>query len=459
MKVVIIGSGAAGISAIQSIRQHDPDKNISITLISAEREQVYSPCALPYLISDSIPSRRLCRLEPSFYRKNKINTSWGSPVCKINPEEKSLALKNGKTFFYDKLLIATGSVPIKPDILGIDKKGVFFVDTLKNTRRIKAYLRKEKIIKRQGKVAIVGAGFTGIETAIALRKQGIQVIVIEMLDKILAKVLDNEFAGIALNQINSMPALNSEKNIDFKLSSAVTEIKGKTKVKSVVLHNGKNLHVDMAIISIGVKPNIDFIKNIGIKINKGIVVDEQMQTSLPEIYAAGDIAETKDHITGQPAVSAIWLNAIEQGKIAGLNIAGQKAHYPGAASINVLNLEGVPVISMGQISTAPNKKTSPYLVGSYTYQNENSIRRLFFQHLAAENTPHPDKNKQQAKEFVITGFEAIGEFRDAGYIWSLIQKRLPLSEISQSMLADNAASRSYITLNRNSAASDTAINT
>lgn len=460
MKIVIIGSGGAGISAIQTIRASDPDKQIHITLISSERELAYSPCALPYVISDSIPYKRLARLDSNFYKKNKIQTSWGSPVCRLDTVQKSVALKNGKTFFYDKLLIATGSVPIKPAIPGIDKTGVFFVDTLKNTRRIKGYIRKEKIAKLGKKAAIIGAGFTGIETALALRQQGINVIVIEMLDRILAKVLDSDFARIAHNKINALPASNGEKEIEFKLSSTVTEIKGKTKVKSLVLHNGKNIPVDMVIVSVGVRPNIDFLKDSGLALNKGIVVNDQMQTNEPDIYAAGDAAETADYITGEKTISAIWSNAIEQGKVAALNMLGKETHYPGCSSINVLNLEGLPVISMGKIFNGKVEPSTPHLTppaggirdsnsgpevlgaiklslnGSYTYRNENSIRRLFFNH----NTQSQDKNN-----ITIVGFEAIGEFRNLGHLWSLIQKRTPVAELDPNILMDNTVPMGNLT--------------
>jgi len=478
MKIVIIGSGGAGISAIQTIRRNHPDKDIHLALISSERELAYSPCALPYVISDSIPYKRLARLDSNFYKKNKIQTSWGSPVCKIDLGRKSVALKNGKTFFYDKLLIATGSAPIKPPIPGIDKTGVFFVDTLKNTRRIKDYIRKEKIAKPGKKVAIIGAGFTGIETALALRAQGINVIVIEMLDRILAKVLDSDFARIALNKINanhlSAPTLAKGgrvnlKEIEFKLSTAVTEIKGKTKVKSIVLHNGKNLPVDMVIVSVGVRPNMDFLRDSGITLNKGIMVNDQMQTCLPagtanepDIYAAGDVAETVDYITGEPTISAIWPNAIEQGKVAALNMLGKETHYPGASSINVLNIEGLPVVSMGKIFngnvkpntthlTPPARLVSaeraggirdgnsgpevsgaikPSLNGSYTYRNENSIRRIFI-----SNNIYPHTNGIGVGALV--GFESIGEFRNLGSIWSLIQKKTPVTEMDANILMDN----------------------
>ncbi|MBI5778934.1 MAG: NAD(P)/FAD-dependent oxidoreductase [Planctomycetes bacterium] len=430
MKIVIIGSGGAGISAIQTIMENDPDKEIHITLISSERELAYSPCALPYVISDSIPYKRLARLDSNFYKKNKIQTSWGSPVCKIDLGRKSIALKNGKTFFYDKLLIATGSVPIKPAIPGIDKTGVFFVDTLKNTRRIKDYIRKEKIAKLGKKVAVIGAGFTGIETALALRQQGINVIVIEMLDRILAKVLDDDFAKIAHSKLTSLPSSNGEKEIEFKLSSAVTEIKGKTKVKSVHLHNGRNIPVDMVIVSIGVRPNIDFLKDSGITLSKGIMVNDRMQTNEPDIYAAGDAVETTDYITGESVISAIWPNAIEQGKVAGLNMISKDTRYPGSYSINVLSLEGLPIISMGKIFNGKTKPHTTHLNGSYTYRNENSIRRLFFNH----NSQNEDKSN-----ITLAGFEAIGEFRNAGHLWSLIRKRTPVKEMDHDILMDNTA--------------------
>ncbi|MFH0888269.1 MAG: FAD-dependent oxidoreductase [Planctomycetota bacterium] len=453
MKIIIIGSGAAGISAVQTIRQNDPDKELNITLISSERETTYSPCALPYVISANIPYKRLARLDKKFFKENKVQAFWGGSVCKISPAKKCVTLKNGKTFFYDKLLIATGSVPVKPPIQGIDKKGVFCVDTLSNTRRIKNYLRYEKIIsskgKTNGKIAIIGAGFTGIETALALRKQGIEVVILEMLDRILARMLDADFINLVHQKISSLPTDNGEKTIEFKLSTEVVEIKGKDKVKSVVLKNGDNIPVNMVIVAVGVKPNMWFLNESEIKTNKGIVVDTRMQTSVPDIYAAGDVAETFDYITGEKTISAIWPNAVEQGKIAALNIIGKETHYQGAYNINVLNLEGTPVVSMGEIfdgyppptgggitekftathsdEPRPSGLDDIVLRGSYTYQNENSNRRLFLM----------KNNKAQIDDFRMVGFESIGEFRNLGFIWSSIQKKTSILALDSNILKDN----------------------
>jgi NAD(P)H-nitrite reductase large subunit len=432
MKIIIIGSGAAGISAIQTIRQNDPDKKLNIILISSERETTYSPCALPYIISDAIPYKKLARLDKKFFKENKVQAFWGGSVCKISPAKKCVTLKNGKTFFYDKLLIATGSAPIKPPIPGIDKKGVFYIDTLSNTRRIKNYLRSEKIIssrgRTNGKVAIIGAGFTGIETALALRKQGIEVIILEMMDRILARMLDTDFTNQVQNKISSLPAENGEKAIEFRLSTEVVEIKGKDKVKSVVLKNGDTIAVNMVIVSVGVKPNTWFLNGSEIKTNKGIVVDTKMQTNVPDIYAAGDVAETFDYITGEKTISAIWPNAVEQGKIAALNIIGKETHYQGSYNINVLNLEGIPIVSMGKIFNVTDEFNENILLrGSCTYRNENSIRRLF---LIRNNT-------SQGNDFRMVGFESIGEFRHLGFIWSSIQKRTSISEVAPNILADN----------------------
>jgi NAD(P)H-nitrite reductase large subunit len=435
MKIIIIGSGAAGISAIQTIRQNDPNKEFNITLISSERELTYSPCALPYVISYKLPYRRLARLDKKFFRENKVQSFWGSPVCKINSSKKCLILKNGKTFFYDKLLIATGSIPIKPSINGIDKKGVFYVDTLSNTRKIKNYIRREKIIsthgKTSGKVAIIGAGFTGIETALALRKQGIEVIILEMTDRILGRMLDADFAKIVQNKISFSRSDNGEKSIEFKLLTEVVEIKGKDKVKAVVLKNGDNISVDMVIISVGVKPNIWFINGSEISTNKGIIVDAMMQTNFADIYAAGDVAETFDYITGEKTISAIWPNALEQGKIAGLNMIGKKTYYQGAYNINVLNLEETSVVSMGKIFQVTDGFNNNILLkGLITYHNESSTKRIFLM-----------KNKTTlGNDFKMVGFESVGEFRQMGLIWSLIQKKASLLNLNLNILQNNIVS-------------------
>lgn len=414
--VIIIGNGAAGISALQSFRSVNKDE--PVTLISRERLPAYSPCALPYLISKELPHKHINRIKDNFYKEIGVKIVMGNPVCKIITKKNTVTLCNGRSYKYDKLLIATGSIPIIPNIPGVDKKGVFPVDTLESTKRIAQYVVKNTQRQRSPapsgnvkKAVVIGAGFTGIETALAMVKQGIEVTIVEMLDRILPRMLDSEIAAIAQQKLE-------EAGIKFMLNSQLVSINTSpqrhkdTKVTGITLASSKEIDCQIVIMAIGVRPNMEFIKDTDININKGIIVDEYMQTGISDIYAAGDVAETVDYLTGQRVISAIWMNAVEQGKVAGLNMAGVKTVYEGADSINVLNINGYPVASMGLISSDKS-------VESVVYQNEQSYRKLFL------------------KDNRIIGLESTGPFRNLGYIWSSIKKKTDISNYKNKILLDN----------------------
>ncbi|MBI4712056.1 MAG: NAD(P)/FAD-dependent oxidoreductase, partial [Planctomycetes bacterium] len=385
-----------------------------VTLISRERLPAYSPCALPYLISKELPHKHITRIKDNFYKEMDIKTVLGNPVCKIMTKKNTVTLCNGRSYKYDKLLIATGSVPIIPPIqpqitAQRQIKGVFAVDTLEGTKRIAQYITKNTQRQRSpalsGKVkkaVVIGAGFTGIETALALVKQGVETTIVEMLDRILPRMLDSEVASIAQQKLK-------DAGIKFNLNSQVVTINTSpqrqhsvkdTKVSGITLASGEEIDCQIVIMAIGVRPNMEFIKDSGININKGILVDETMQTSISDIYAAGDVAETVDYLTGQRVVSAIWMNAVEQGRVAGLNMAGVRTAYDGADSINVLNIPDIsvgtpclplrggrqalrlrndyPVVSMGLISSDHViLSEAKNLNETITHRTEQSYRKLF----------------------------------------------------------------------------------
>ena len=410
--VVIIGAGAAGIAALETFRKSDT--TTPIVIISGEKMPNYSPCALPYLVSSDLPYKHLPRLSADFYKQMGAKTVFGSKACCIHPERRSITLDNGKSLFYSKLLIAAGSVPIIPPVPGVDAKGVFVVDTLSSSRRIINYLAKNTVKK----AAVIGAGFTGIETAMALTKQGVKVVIIELLDRILARILDTDFAQIAQQHLES---LGIEVRLNTKLTEIAASTKGKTKdrITSITINKSTpygsspeplKSATELVIAAIGVRPNIGFLQNSGITINKGIVVDDHMRTNLPDIYAAGDVAETTDYLTGKQTISAIWPNAIDQGRVAGANLAGLDTAYPGTNAINIININKQPVVSMGKIPT-----NTP----AETYQNASVIRRLYL-----------DNNR-------VIGFESIGETHNLGFIWSCITKRTDISLIKDRILKDN----------------------
>ncbi|MEW6027803.1 MAG: FAD-dependent oxidoreductase, partial [Planctomycetota bacterium] len=376
--VVIIGAGAAGVSALESFRRID--RATPVTIISAELMPRYSLCALPYLLSKALPYKRFPRLSETFYKEMRARTIFGNRVCKINPSHHSIALESGKTIFYHKLLIATGSVPLIPPVDGIDKQGVFVMDNLRNTRRIINYINKHRVKQ----AAVIGAGFTGIETALSLNKIGIGVIIIELLDRVLARILDHELANIAFQLIENA-------HISIKLNARLIKItsprtsrsRAKERVNGILYSiteqatatppRQTEADVQMTIISVGVAPNTSFLKDSGIVVNRGIVVNEHMQTDINDIYAAGDVAEVWNGVSGQRQISAIWHSAVEQGLIAGENLADKSppSSYQGACPINILNINSTPIVSIGTIPAShPNTQT-------LTYRTDRATRRLF----------------------------------------------------------------------------------
>ncbi len=396
MHVVVIGTGGAGISAIQTIRELD--KKCKITAISKEEHMPYSPCSLPYLIGGEIKKKNIFRVGKDFYERNKVKPLLGKPVSRIIRKEKAVQV-DGRKVKYDKLLVAAGSQPLRPPIPGIDLDGVFGLGNLADA---------ERILKRVGKGAkeaiVLGAGFIGVESAIALQRLGLEVVVFEMLDSVLPKMLDKDMSL-------EVQRILEKEGIRFKLGKQVSEIVGNGKVKGVV--SGKRrTSCDMVVLGIGVRPNTEFLKGSGIKTNFGILVDDHLRTSVKDIYAAGDIVEAEDKVRGSRMVNAIWPNAVEQGKIAGYNIAGVERQYEGLQSINVLDVYGTPVLSMGMASF----ELKDFEVEKV--KTNRSVKKLLI------------------KDGRIAGVQMIGAIRNSGYLLSLVKKGIDVEEIRHHLLDD-----------------------
>jgi NAD(P)H-nitrite reductase large subunit len=394
--VVIIGTGGAGISAIRTIRS--VDEKCKITAISQEDQMPYSPCSLPHLIGGDIKKKNIYRVEKDFFKKNKAKAMLGTKVSKITPKNKTVLADDGK-IRYDKLLIAAGSVPLRPPIPGIDNTGVFSLGNMADADRILKWVRKGA-----KKAIVLGAGFIGVECAIALQKLGLQVSVFEMLDWVLPKMLDEDVS-------QEVQDVLEKEGIEFHLGQQVSEITGKGKVNGV-LADKKKTSCDIVVLGIGVRPNTDFLKGSGIKVNHGVVVDEHMRTSLKDIYAAGDIVEADDKIRGTKRVNAIWPNAIEQGRIAGYNISGQEKEYDGVESLNILDVYGVPVLSMGM---------SSFELKDFEIKTSKTNRSF---------------KKLLLKDGKIAGVQMVGAIRNSGYLLSLVKRGIEVDDMRDHLLED-----------------------
>ena len=399
-KYVIIGNSVAAISAIESIRERD--KISLLTVVSKEPYFAYSRPLISYYLEGKVKPEKMYYRDKQFYQENNVELILGQEVVKILPEEKNIILSNKKKINYTKLLIACGGKPIVPQIKGVDKENVFTFTTWDEIKHL------ENVIKKKKEVVVIGAGMIGLKAAESLTNAGLKVTIIELADRVLSTVLDKKSASILHQHLK-------ENKVELITVNTVEEITGKgMMVDGVILKNGKRIKTDIVVIAIGIIPNLDLVKSAGIKTNKGILVNEFMQTNIENIYAAGDVTETWDFLYKQNRPIPIWPLAYEQGKIAGTNMAGEKISYHGGLSLNSIEVFNLPLITAG--ITTVEKDTYEILV---KFQPE----RKMYKKIIIENGK-------------IIGSILINNIERAGIITGLIKDQLDVSNFKNEILED-----------------------
>lgn len=328
---VIVGGGPAGINAIETIRMYD--KDASITLVCDE--PAYARMALPYFIAGEIPEQQVMTGDDAYFKRLGVTTRFGARATRVDPGAKTVTLNDGSSVAYDNLLIATGSSPQKLDIPGADGNGVHNLWTIDDAHKAVAVLSK------QAEVAFVGGGFIGFIVLNAMHKVGARLHVIELEKRVLTRMLDAQGSSLVNSWLD-------RQGVKVTTGASVSEIAhGSGGKKTLKLSNGSETTADLVIIATGIKPNIGFLDGSGIKTNLGVLVNNRCQTNYPDVYAAGDVAEGPDMSTGQQAVHAIQPTAVDHGRIAGANMAGQDVAYPGSLSMNILDVCGLQCASFG----------------------------------------------------------------------------------------------------------------
>ncbi len=339
MKIVIVGNSVAGINAIEAIRQKD--KISEIKVVSDEQTRPYSHPLLPNLVVGDISrsEERFYYRDKRFYDKYKIKPVLGKKAIKILPDEKDVVLEDNTKIHYDKLLISCGGKPFVPPMKGVDlKEGVH---TLTN---IKAADRLKKDIKNIKHCVVVGGGLIGSKIAEKLAKKGIKVTLVELMKRVLFPVLDDTAANYIHKELKKY-------GVKLILEDSVVEIKGDKRPEEVVLASGKTIKADTVVVAVGVRPNLEFLTDSGIEINKGIVVNDYMQTNVDDIYASGDVAEAYDVVISNKRPLPILPLAARQGRVAGLNMVGQSFKYKGGFPTNSMKIGDVEFISMGIVDS------------------------------------------------------------------------------------------------------------
>lgn len=317
MKVVIIGGGAGGLPTASNIRKLD--KDIEITVITRDNYIAYSPCAIPYVLGQTIKSfDDIVMKTPEDYKENNIDVLINSEVSEIDHEKKELTYTNEgqvKTMEYDKLVLATGGNSFVPPITGSDLDGVFKIRNLNDGKNVQEWVKNCK------NVVVTGAGLIGIEIAYAFKELGLNVILNEMLPQIVPKSLDPDMASIVTEYLE-------DEGINVILGKPITKISGEDKVTGVVIDNEEEYPADMVILATGVRPELELAKMIGCEIGKwAILVDESMQTTVEDVYAVGDCVESYDAILQSNTISQLGTTAVRQAKTCAQTIAGKKSKF------------------------------------------------------------------------------------------------------------------------------------
>jgi NAD(P)H-nitrite reductase large subunit len=387
MKYVIIGNSAAGIGAVEGIRQID--KNSEITIIANEPHHTYSRPLISYLLLGKVTEETMKYRANDFYSANNC-TLLHSDATEVDAKAKQVALTNGKRIPYDKLLVATGSSAFVPAFEGLNTvKDKFTFMSLDDAKKLDASLAKTK------RVLIIGAGLIGLKCAEGIAARVAHITVIDLAPKILSSILDDSGAKAVQNHIES-------KGIEFKLASSVKRFENNT----AILSDGKSIDFDLLVLAVGVRPNTSLLGNIA-KIDKGIVVNEKSETSAAGIYAAGDCTQTLDISSGQQKVMALLPNAYMQGECAGINMAGGEKTFDKAIPMNAIGFFGQHVITAGN-----------YNGDVYAETDGDNYKRLFF-----------SDNK-------LNGYILIGNVEKAGIYTSLIRERVPLDSIDFKLICE-----------------------
>lgn len=334
MKHIILGNGPAGVVAAETLRRAAPVDDI--LLVGNEPEPPYSRMAIPYLLEGNIDEAgTYLRKSASHFDSLCIRQKCGRAVA-LNVDKRTVLFDDGHFESYDRLLIATGSHPVRPPIPGIDLPQVQTCWTLADARAI------AQLAKPGSRVLQLGAGFIGCIIMEALVKRGVQLTVVEMGDRMVPRMMTPEAGGMIKRWVEKQGVrVVTKAGVEFIEPGASSPL-------TVALSTGERVDCDLLIVAAGVAPNVAFLEGTPVHVAKGVLVDDTMQTSVPGIYAAGDVAEAPDLFSGRHLVAAIQPNAADQARVAALNMAGQPARMKGVLAINVLDSLGMISSSFGE---------------------------------------------------------------------------------------------------------------
>lgn len=400
-RYVIIGNGVAAVGCIEGIRSVDKDSKI--TVVSAEDHVAYCRPLISYYLENKTEPQNMSYRNTDFYKEYGCDVIYGKKAGSIDTADKEVILDDGTVLPYTAVCVASGSSPLVPPFEGIETvQNKFNFMTLDDTFAL------EKAINKDSKVLIIGAGLIGLKCAEGLHGRVASITVCDLADRILSSILDTECAAMMQKHLEA-------NGIQFMLGDSAARFEN----DSAVMKSGKTIDFDILVLAVGVRANTSLVKEIGGAVNKGIIVNERMETTVKNIYAAGDCTEGEDISCGQKKVLALMPNAYMQGHTAGVNIAGGNEVFDKAIPMNSIGFFGLHAMTAGT-----------YDGEMYEEKTDNTLKRFF------------------SKNGLLKGFILIGKTERAGIYTSLIREKTKLDTVDFEMLKKSATSYAFSPENR-----------
>jgi nitrite reductase (NADH) large subunit len=419
---IIVGSGAAGLTAAETIRKNDPQGSLQI--ITSDPFGFYSRPGLAYYLANELPEDGLYPYREGDYHRLGLNFV-KEKAARINPAEHTLHLSGGRTLHYDRLLIATGATASPPDVPGADLEGVVKLDNMEDTRRI------IKLTRRATSAVVVGGGITALEIVEGLAARGVRTHYFLRGDRYWSSVLDETESKIVEERLK-------EDGVILHYHTRVAEIlKDRNRLAGVRTEDGDVVASQLLAFAIGIRPNKELAAACGLAVKRGIQVDDHQQTSDPDIFAAGDVAQVIDAEHPEGLLESLWNPAHQQGQVAGANMSGETMALHRSTAINVTRLAGLVTTIIGQVGEGSEKAARDRDLNAIMRGDSEEWRQLP-NAVVAQTHGGSDRLRLYIGENAILGALVMGDQALSRPLQNLIERRVGIRELRPRLLQPNA---------------------
>lgn len=396
-KYLIVGASHAGREALAAIRMSDPEGRL--VMLSGEKHLPYSPTVLPYVVSGRSAPDRVALARTEWFADNRAELVLGARVAGIDAAARAVRLADGGRWTYDRLLLATGAEPAVPRVEGLERGGYHVLRTLDDALAIRTHAASAR------RAVVLGAGLVGLHAAETLAEAGLDVTVVEMRPHVLAEYFDAGAAAL-------IGATFERHGIRMLMGRRLDRAAGSEPCR-LGLDDGTELEADLLLVAAGVRPAMDLLAGSPVATDKGILVDQRMRTNVEGIWAAGDVAQANGFLTGRPVVNGTLPEAVEQGRIAGMDMAGDAdlVPYGGGIPLNTYGFFGRHAVAVGAAATPEGDGAEVH-----TDETDGYCRIVL-------------------RDNRLIGLAAIDRMVDAGIVWRLIQRRTDLAPVRDRFLS------------------------